>query len=182
MAPNVDQLHVIDHLSGEVTGERRNVLVESARIARGEIRDLAEVHASDLDAVIFPGGFGAAKNLSDFALKGKDATVQPEVARLIAEMLAARKPIAAVCIAPATLAAACRDAGVESFVTIGDDAATAAAVEGLGAHHLTCPVEEFRVDEEHRLITSPAYMKAGSISEAATGIERTVAELLRMAR
>ena len=182
MAPNVEQLHVIDHLSGEETAERRNVLVESARIARGEIRDLAEVHASELDAVIFPGGFGAAKNLSDFALKGKDATVQPEVARLVAEMLAAKKPIAAICIAPATLAAACRDAGVESSVTIGDDAATAEAVEGLGAHHLTCPVEEFRVDEEHRLITSPAYMKAGSIAEAATGIERTVAELLRMAR
>jgi enhancing lycopene biosynthesis protein 2 len=181
MAPNVDQMHVVNHLTGDESGETRNVLVESARIARGEIKDMAEVSAADLDAIIFPGGFGAAKNLSDFAVKGAEATVQPEVSRLAREMMTAKKPVAALCIAPATLAAICRDAGIAASVTIGDDADTAAGVEGLGATHLACPVDEFRIDEEHRLITSPAYMKAGSISEAAVGIERTVAELLRMA-
>ncbi|MCB9913667.1 MAG: isoprenoid biosynthesis glyoxalase ElbB [Planctomycetes bacterium] len=181
MAPDVPQRHVVDHRTGKPTGETRNVLTESARIARGDIRDLAEVHAKDLDALIFPGGFGAAKNLCDFAEKGSDATVNPEVSRLVREMLAAKKPIAAVCIAPAMLAAVCRDAGIHAKVTIGDDPGTAKNVEGLGATHLACLVDEFRVDEEHRLITSPAYMKAGSIREAAVGIERTVAELLRMA-
>jgi len=181
MAPDVDQMHVINHLTGEETGETRNVLVESARIARGEVRDMAEVRADELDALMFPGGFGAAKNLCDFAVKGGEATVHPEVARLTCELLAAKKPIAAVCIAPAMLAAICRDAGVRSQVTIGTDPATAAGVESMGAEHVACPVDEFRVDEENRLITSPAYMLAGSISEAATGIERTVAELMRMA-
>lgn len=181
MAPNVDQMHVIDHLTGEVTGESRNVLVESARIARGEVRDMAEVEAAELDALMFPGGFGAAKNLCDFAVKGGEASVNPDVARLTTAMMAAKKPVAAVCIAPAMLAAICRDAGLKSRVTIGTDEGTAANVEALGAEHLTCPVDEFRVDEENRLITSPAYMLAGDITEAATGIERTVAELLRMA-
>jgi enhancing lycopene biosynthesis protein 2 len=181
MAPSIDQMHVIDHLTGQETGEKRNVLVESARIARGEIRDLAEVGAAELDAVIFPGGFGAAKNLCDFAVKGAEAVVNPDVSRLIREMFEAKKPIAAVCIAPAMLAAVFRDAKIESEVTIGTDEGTAAGIEAMGGKHLACPVEEFRVDEKNRLITSPAYMLAGSISDAAVGIERTVAELLRMA-
>lgn len=181
MAPNVDQLHVINHLTGKESEETRNVLVESARIARGEIRDVAEVRADELDAIMFPGGFGAAKNLCDFAVKGGDATVNPDVARLTKEMMAAKKPVAAVCIAPALLAAICRDAGIKSQVTIGTDEATAGGVEAMGGKHLDCPVDEFRVDEENRLITSPAYMLAGNITEAAVGIERTVAELMRLA-
>lgn len=181
MAPNVDQLHVIDHRTGEVTGETRNVLTESARIARGEISDVADVSADQLDALVMPGGFGAAKNLCDFAVTGSDAQVQPDVAKLVTAMLEAKKPIAALCIAPATLAAICRDAGITSRVTIGNAADAAAGIEGMGGQHLTCPVDEFRIDEENRLITSPAYMLAGNIAEAATGIEKTIAELLRMA-
>ena len=92
MAPNIE-LEEIDHLSGQPTGARRNVLVESARIARGKIRDIAGVKADELEAIIFPGGFGAAKNLCDFAQKGADASIQPDVARLLKEMAAARKPI-----------------------------------------------------------------------------------------
>lgn len=181
MAPDVEQMHVVNHLTGEVTRERRNVLVESARIARGAIQDLAAVDVSKLDALILPGGFGAAKNLCDFAVAGADAKVHPQVARVVREALAARKPIAAVCIAPAVLAAIGRDAGLHLDLTIGTDRGTAQALESMGAHHQTCPVEEFRVDEEHRVITSPAYMLAGGIAEAATGIERTVAELVRLA-
>lgn len=182
MAPDVAQLHVVDHRTGEPTGETRNVLTESARIARGRIEDVASVRAAQLDALILPGGFGAAKNLCDFAEAGSAARAEPGVARLIAAMVAAKKPVAAVCIAPAVLAAVLRDAGVKSSLTIGTDAGTAAALEAMGAKHLDCPVEECRVDEEHRIVTSPAYMLAGRISEAAAGIERTVQELLRMAR
>lgn len=181
MAPNIDQLHVIDHRTGEVTGETRNVLTESARIARGEIFDIAEVKADQLDALVLPGGFGAAKNLCDFAVAGSDARVQPDVAKLVTAMLKAKKPIAALCIAPAALAAICRDAGITSSVTIGNAADAAAGIEGMGGKHLSCPVDEFRIDEENRLITSPAYMLAGNIAEASVGIEKTIAELLRMA-
>lgn len=179
-APNTE-FRVVDHLTGKETGETRNALVEAARIARGNIRDLAEVKAKDIDALIFPGGFGAAKNLCDFAVKGADCSVHPEVGRIVRETFEAKKPIAAVCIAPAMIAAVCRDAGIAVELTIGTDEQTAKAIESMGSHHLTCPVDEFRVDEEHRLITTPAYMLAGRISEAAAGIERTVAELLRMA-
>jgi len=180
-APNTDQMHVVDHLSGEATSETRNVLVESARIARGEISDLETAKATELDGLIIPGGFGAAKNLCDFAVAGSEAKPHPEVARIVVEMMRASKPVAAVCIAPALIAAICRDAGIECSVTIGADAETAGAIVAMGAGHTECPVSEFRVDEANKLITSPAYMLAGSISEAAEGIERTVEELLRLA-
>ncbi|MAF65916.1 MAG: isoprenoid biosynthesis protein ElbB [Planctomycetes bacterium] len=180
-APDIEQMHVVDHASGEETGETRNVLVESARIARGDILDLARLGAKDIDAVLFPGGFGAAKNLCDFAVAGAECSVNPEVARLVREMLAAAKPIAAICIAPAMMAAVLRDAGLEAELTIGDDAATAGTLEAMGARHIACPVDQFRVDETHRIVTSPAYMLAGGIAELSRGIERTVAELLRLA-
>lgn len=179
-APNVPQMHVIDHLSGEeVEGESRNVLVESARIARGAIRDIAEVKASELDALILPGGFGAAKNLSTFAVKTSDCEVNQEVARLIREVHDQGKPVAAVCIAPAVLAKVLGESSPE--VTIGTDAGTAGALEAMGAKHIGCPVTEMVVDQEKKLVTSPAYMLAERISEAAQGIEKTVAALLDMA-
>lgn len=181
MAPDMEQLHVVNHLSGEVAaGERRNVLVEAARIARGKIRNLKEVKASELDGVIFPGGFGAAKNLCDFAVKGTDCSVHPEVSRLVKEIVAAKKPLAAVCIAPALLA---RVLGTEvpgHRLTIGTDSGTAGALQAMGAAHVSCPVTEFVVDENNKLISSPAYMLAGRISEAATGIEQTVKALVAM--
>ncbi len=182
VAPNVDQLHVIDHLSGEVTGETRNVLVESARIARGSVRDVASAKASQFDALILPGGFGAAKNLCDFATAGAAAQVHPEVGRLVGDMLAARKPIGAACIAPAVLATVLRDRGEHGALTIGNDESYAQTLRSMGAEHLACPVDQMRVDEERRIVTTPAYMLAGRISEAAAGIERMVAEVLRLAR
>ena len=105
MAPNVDQMHVINHLTGEeAQGESRNVLVEAARIARGEIKDISTVKADDIDALVFPGGFGAAKNLSSFAVNGENCNVNPEVMRLVKEFAAKQKPQAALCIAPAMMA------------------------------------------------------------------------------
>jgi enhancing lycopene biosynthesis protein 2 len=179
-APDAPQLHVINHLTGEVAeGEQRNVLVESARIARGSIRDVAEVSADELDALILPGGFGAAKNLCDFAVSGPDCSVHPGVAELVRAVHDQGKAVAAVCIAPALIAKVLGTEGPE--LTIGTDADTAGALETMGARHVSCPVTEFVVDRDRKLISSPAYMLAQSISEAAEGIEKTVAELMEMA-
>lgn len=179
MAPDME-LAEVDHLAGQPTGAKRNVLVESARIARGTITDIAKIKAADLDAIIFPGGFGAAKNLCDFALKGADASVQPEVARLLKEMAAAKKPIGAICIAPALIAAVLgKEYGPE--LTIGNDAGTAAAINATGSVHRNCPVRELVVDSKSRIVTTPAYMLAGCISEAADGIEKAVKAVIEMA-
>ena len=179
-APDRAQLHVVDHLSGAVVaGETRNVLVEAARIARGAIRDLATVTADELDGLILPGGFGAAKNLSDFALSGAGCTVDAEVAHLVRTVHAAGKPVAALCIAPALLA---RVLGGEApELTIGNDAATAGALEAMGARHVSCPVESTVVDRQHKLVTTPAYMLGQRISEVAAGIDGAVAALVEMA-
>lgn len=179
-APDREQMHVINHHTGQVAeGESRNVRVESARIARGPVADVTEVDAGELDALILPGGFGAAKNLCTFAVAGADCEIDPGVAALVREVHAQGKPIAAVCIAPAVLAKALGDEGPE--LTIGTDAGTAGALESMGATHVACPVTEFVVDRERKLVTSPAYMLAGSISEAAEGIEKTVRALMEMA-
>jgi enhancing lycopene biosynthesis protein 2 len=181
MAPNIEQMHVVNHLTGEVaSGEKRNVLVESARIARGKIRDLQTVKASEIDALILPGGFGAAKNLCNFAVKGTDCTVNPEVARLVREVLKAKKPLAAVCIAPALISKVLGDDKLAHKLTIGTDKETAQALETMGSQHVSCPVREFVVDKENKLVSTPAYMLAGRISEAADGIEKTVKALLEM--
>ena len=178
MAPNVD-LSVINHLTAQETGEKRNVLAEAARIARGKIRNIKEITAADLDAIIFPGGFGAAKNLCNFAIKGSDASVNPEVARLLQEMAAAKKPIGAVCIAPVVIAAVLgREYSPQ--VTIGNDAATAAEINKTGAIHQVCPVTEFVVDRKNKLVTTPAYMLATRISEVAEGIDKCVSEVVKL--
>ncbi len=180
-APDAEQMHVVNHLTGQpASGEKRNVLVESARIARGKIQDLKKARAADLDALIFPGGFGAAKNLCDFAVKGADCAVHPEVTRIVREMYQAKKPIGALCIAPAILSKALGDQGPK--LTIGTDKETSTALEKMGAKHEACPVREFVVDAEHKLVTTPAYMLANRISEAAEGIEKLVKEVLRLAR
>jgi len=179
-APDMPQMHVVNHLTGEVAeGETRNVLVESARIARGNIRDIAQVSGDEMDALILPGGFGAAKNLCDFAVKGSECEVHPEVARLVRDVHAQGKPVAAVCIAPALVARVLGDESPE--LTIGTDAETAGALESMGAKHVSCPVRELVVDRERKLITTPAYMLAQKMSEAAEGIEKTVETLLSMA-
>jgi enhancing lycopene biosynthesis protein 2 len=181
MAPDVPQMHVINHLSGEpAEGENRNVLIESARIARGNIKDLATVQATELDALILPGGFGAAKNLCDFAVNGPDCTVNPEVTRIVRAMFAAKKPIAAVCIAPAVLSSVLGADNLPHKLTIGNDEGTAAALTKMGSQHIECPVHDMVIDEANKLISSPAYMLAGGISEAAEGIEKTVQALIGM--
>jgi len=178
MAPNMDQLHVIDHLSQQQADEGRNVLVESARIARGDIQDLSQVSAGDIDALIIPGGFGAAKNLSDFAVSGPEARVHPEVQRLLGELAELNKPIGALCIAPATLVRTL--ASLSPRVTIGNDVGTAAAINGMGGVHVDCPVTDICEDETHRIVTTPAYMLGPGIKDVAIGIEKLVNKVISL--
>jgi enhancing lycopene biosynthesis protein 2 len=179
MAPNRPQADVIDHRTGKPTQEKRNVLTEAARIARGKIQDIAEVHAADLDGIILPGGFGAAKNLSTFAHDGADCKVDPEVTRLLREMHAADKPIAALCIAPAVLAALFGESD-HPEITIGSDPGTARALETLGARHRNATVLDAVVDEKHKIVTSPCYMLDTHIADVAQGVECAVHALLAL--
>jgi len=181
LAPDVE-LDVVDHLTQQPTGEKRSVLAESARIARGDIKPIPQVDPKTLDAVIFPGGFGAAKNLSDFASKGAACTVQSDVAKLVRAMHEQKKPIGAICIAPATMAAIFKGSGVAINVTIGDDAGTAQAIEACGARHSNCRVDAIVVDERNLLVTTPAYMLGPTIKDVAAGIEQLVAKVVELAR
>lgn len=180
MAPNMAQMKVHNHYIGEDTDESRNVLVESARIARGNISNLAEVSADNMDAIIFPGGFGAALNLCDFGVQGSDADIHPEVERIIKEMLNAGKPIGVICIAPAMIARALRDSELSAELTIGNDSGTAEAMEDLGATHVNCNVDDIVVDHKNKIVSTPAYMLAINISEAADGIEKLVNAVLSL--
>lgn len=178
LAPNIEQSKVTNHATGKDVPEKRNVLVESARIARGEIQDLASVKAKDLDGLALPGGFGAALNLSTFGKDGPQCRVQPDVERILKEMHAAKKPILALCIAPATVA---RVLGTQHVrVTIGDDADTVAAIEKTGARHQVCTVDTCVVDTDHKIVTTPAYMLAKRVSELSTGIETAVQAFIKL--
>lgn len=178
MAPNVE-FPVTNHLTREASGESRNILTESARIARGNILDIADVKASDLDAIVFPGGFGAAKNLCDFAIKGAAASINPEVARLLQEMAASSKPIGAICISPVVIAAVLGKQ-LAATVTIGNDSGTAAEIEKTGAKHEECPVHEIVVDRKNKIVSTPAYMLATRISDVAEGIDKCVREVINL--
>ena len=177
-APDGDQLHVINHQTSQEMGEKRNILVESARISRGDMRSLASVSADDLDGLILPGGFGAAKNLVDYAVKGRDCTIRPEVKRIISEMVDAGKPVGAMCIAPVVVAVALREKSIHPVLTIGKDAATASDVEFFGAKHQNARVDEIAVDEDHKIVTTPAYMLGPGISDIAEGIEKLVKQVV----
>jgi enhancing lycopene biosynthesis protein 2 len=177
MAPDRDQHDVVDHLTGKTLMEKRNMLAESARIARGEIRSVAEVDADELDGIVLPGGFGAVKNLSSFAREGAECTVDPDVARLLEDIHNAGKPIAALCIAPAVLAALFGEK-LAPEITIGTDEGTAEALETMGAKHRSVNVTDVVVDRENRMVTTPCYMSASRISEIADGTKNAVRELL----
>lgn len=181
MAPNKNQMHVINHQTGEVVEtETRNIIVESARIARGPVSDVADASADDFNALVIPGGFGAAKNLCDFAVKGADCEIDPDVARLIREFHAAGKPVLAMCIAPAVVVKALTDGDVSPTVTIGTDEGTASGLTAMGGRHENRDVHGVTVDLANKLITTPAYMLGQNISEVADGIENSVSELMKM--
>ncbi|MEM1110879.1 MAG: isoprenoid biosynthesis glyoxalase ElbB [Pseudomonadota bacterium] len=177
-APDIEQMHVIDHLRGEpAEGETRNVLVEAARIARGDILALGEADFAEFDALLVPGGFGAAKNLCDFAVAGSEMKVLPEFLTFAQGFRAAGKPIGLICISPVMAAAIC---GEGAECTIGNDAETAAAIGAMGAVHLECPVNEARVDTERKLVTTPAYMLGPKVADVYAGISQCVKDVLAL--
>lgn len=176
-APDIPQHHVVNHLTGEETQETRNVLVESARIARGAIKDIREADVNEFDALIVPGGFGAAKNLSDLAIQGAACRVESQLLTLAEAFAVAGKPVGLICISPA-LAAKIYGPGVTC--TIGNDPDTAAAITKMGGLHEECEVTEIVEDTARKLVTTPAYMVAKSISEAAAGINKLVDRVLEL--
>ncbi|MBL5885292.1 Enhancing lycopene biosynthesis protein 2 [compost metagenome] len=178
-APDKNQLDVINHLTGEPMSETRNVLIEAARIARGNIQPLAQASADELDALIVPGGFGAAKNLSNFASQGSECRVDDGLKNLAQLMHAAGKPLGFMCIAPAMLP---KIFDFPLRLTIGTDIDTAELIEEMGGEHVPCPVEDIVVDEDNKIVTTPAYMLAQNIAEAAIGIEKLVERVLVLSR
>lgn len=180
LAPDIPQMHVVNHATGEVSeGETRNVLTEAARIARGKITALDKADISALDAAVFPGGFGAAKNLCTFAVHGPDAAIDASVDSFVRAMHQAGKPLGFACIAPAVAAKALGSENPE--LTIGNDPATAAGLEKLGAKHIDRSVTEIHVDATKKIVTTPAYMFDAPIDQVATGIRSMVREVVGMA-
>ena len=180
MAPNIDQMHVINHYTGQEMNEFRNVLIESSRIARGNIKDIVEVSGNDVDALIIPGGFGVTKNLCDYAMAGPECSINPDVYRLVTEVHLLQKPIGAICIAPAMMAKILSEQDESAKMTIGSDKTTASDIKAMGSTHVLCSVSEMIVDKEKKMVSTPAYMEALSIKEAAEGIEKLVAKVLEM--
>ncbi len=177
-APNIEQYHVVNHLTGEIVStESRNVLVESARIARGDIEDISELIVDEFDALVLPGGFGAAKNLCDFAINGQTCVMQTEVLKVCQLFAKANKPAGYMCIAPVMVALVYGDG---SKATIGTDSDIAAQLETMGLEHVNCTVKNVVIDNERKLISTPAYMLAGNINEAASGINKLIKNLLAM--
>lgn len=175
-APDMKMHHVINHITGKEMDETRNVLVESARIARGQIKNLKEFNPASFDGLLLPGGFGAAKNLSSWAFEGADASILPEVEEAITGMVAMKKPIGALCIAPVLLAKVLG----KIHLTIGSDEATIDALESLGAKHVYTTHGEVVVDPDYNLVTTPCYMLDASIDQIADGANNLVDAMIKL--
>ncbi|MDW7771578.1 MAG: isoprenoid biosynthesis glyoxalase ElbB [Desulfobulbaceae bacterium] len=176
-APDIPQHHVLNHITGKEMNEQRNVLIESARIARGRVKDLKQFNPAEFDALILPGGVGAAKNLSTYAFDGPDCSVNPDVERAVRGMYEAGKPIGALCIAPVILA---RVLG-QVELTIGRDERTAGNIQQMGAHHTATGHGEIVVDRKNKIITTPCYMLDSRVDQIADGAENLVKAILELA-
>ena len=187
-APNIDQHHVLNHITGEEMEESRNVLIESARIARGNIKDLKEISADDIDALVLPGGFGAAKNLTKWAFKGPDGEILPDVKRIINEMVHHGKPVCGLCMGPTVIAKALEGSAVKASLTVGSTEspspyeidAISAGMEKTGAKAIMKDVTEILVDESNKIVTAPCYMMEASISQIRNNIKMAVDQTLKM--
>ncbi len=180
-APNETQSKVVNHFTHKIEeNSERNILVEAARIARGNIKDIRDFNIIDFDAVVFPGGSGAVTNLCDFFEKGRACEVNPEVVRVINDCYESQMPIGAICIAPALIAHVLGQHKI--VVTIGNDKQVASVIEENGAIHKECKADEIAVDEQHKIVTTPAYMLAKSIKEVDSGVAKLVAEIIRLGR
>jgi enhancing lycopene biosynthesis protein 2 len=187
-APNVNQHHVVNHVTGEEMNEKRNVMVEAARIARGAISDLADMNADQLDALVIPGGFGAAKNLTKWAFSGPDGEINADVKQIINEMVNANKPIVGLCMGPTVIAKALEDAGKKERLTVGTTEETSpyeidaisAGMEKVGAVAEMKTIREISVDTDNKIITAPCYMMEGSITDIRNNIKQAVDQLFEM--
>lgn len=188
MAPNVEQHHVVNHITGDEMPEKRNVLVEAARIARGAISDLTNMKAEQLDALVIPGGFGAAKNLTKWAFSGPDGEIHADVKRIINEFVTAKKPVVGLCMGPTVIAKALEGAGLHERLTVGttseaspyDIAAISAGMEKTGAVAEAKTIQEIAVDAKNRIITAPCYMMEASISDVRENIKMAIDQLFEM--
>jgi enhancing lycopene biosynthesis protein 2 len=185
-APDIDQHHVINHLTGDEMPEKRNVLVESARIARGEIRSMEQFNAAELDALVIPGGFGAAKNLTKWAFSGPDGEINPHVRDAIVAMVQAKKPIAGLCMGPTVIARALKGTGIEATLTVGTTAkaspyeieAISGGMEKAGAKAVMKTVDEIAVDEENKIVSAPCYMMEADILQVRNNVQKTIDALI----
>lgn len=173
-APDADQYHVINHYTKQATDEKRNMLAEAARIARGDIQPLSALKVSDFDAIVFPGGFGAAKNLFTYAVEGTNAVAIPEVERVVREFYAAHKPIGALCIAPVMIAKILGNV----TITVGVDQKTIADVESFGAKHINTQQTEVIADKENKVFTTPCYMLPATIGDIADCADNLIKAIL----
>lgn len=180
LAPDVQQMHVVNHVTKQPTNETRNVLVEAARIARGKIEALSEDWLNRCDAVIFPGGFGAAKNYCDFAVRGTGCDIHPLVSSFMRKAVERRTPVGVICIAPVVLACALRGLDLHPRLTVGALGDAAQAVEDFGSRHVVCPVTDCVVDQTLNIVSTPAFMYDARISEVALGIDRLVAQIAEL--
>ena len=180
-APDKNQYEVIDHTSNSsVESEQRNILVESARIARGDIKDLKMYDPKDFDAIVFPGGLGVAKNLFTYAIDGVECEIDDTVAKVILDTKEAGKPIGAICISPLLITRAFKDSNVKPKVTIGDNKDLIAAVKNFGGRPVEKKVNEICYDEVFKIVSTPAYTMAQDIAEAASGIEKLVKKIIEI--
>ena len=180
MAPDMDQFHVINHFNGETMEPPRNILVEASRIARGNIVPVGTVNGDELDALIFPGGTGMAKNLFDYAMTGPNCTVISDVERLVREIIEAGKPLGAICIAPVMVAKILQNMGRKGKVTGGCNELINADIQTMGIEAEQAGAEDIVVDEKNKIVSTPAYVEANSIMEVAEGIEKLVSKVLEM--
>ncbi len=166
----------MDHLHKQPMQEQRNMLIESARILRGDVRDLASADPEDYSAAIFPGGFGAATHWCDFATRGAEMTVLPEILAFATALHAAKKPLGFICIAPVLIPKICQGARM----TLGDDPSSIEKVQSMGARHQNARVDEVVVDDENKIVSTPAYMLATRITEVQAGIAHLVEKVLAL--
>ena len=188
MATKINQHQVDNHISGEEMNETRNVMVEAARIARGAISDLVDMNADNLDALVIPGGFGAAKNLTKWAFNGPDGEIVPGVKRIINEFISAKKPIVGLCMGPTVIAKALESTNVNARLTVGTTEETSpyeieaisAGMEKAGAVAEMKTIREISIDTENRIISAPCYMMEGSITDVRNNIKQAIDQLFEM--
>ncbi|WGL98031.1 isoprenoid biosynthesis glyoxalase ElbB [Arsenophonus sp. aPb] len=178
LAPDREQLDVINHINGKEKQEKRNIMVESSRISRGKIAPLASADANKFSAVIIPGGFGVAKNLSNFAIKESNCEIDKDLLTFCRKIHQQGKPMGLMCIAPVMLP---KILNKTVTLTIGNDKKTIAQIEKMGGKHIVCSFDDIVVDEDNRVITTPAYMLASSPNEAWQGINKLVKKVIEMA-